>query len=231
VGMAVPGFLLSGWAPARAATRVVHIGIRDLTSRADDSLRRGIAFGMAEVTQTAQLTHAPVVFHHVHGPSAVPSSDVMVEVVVSATDDGEVALDAGATRIHTCPLREWRPDAWSVASSPGSRVEPAPATHDWHPALTRSGAAQINSRFMQYAGLPMDEAAWRGWMAVKVAYEAALRRHAGEEDLLALEFDGYKGRPLRFAEDGHLRQPTFRTGADARIVVVPPRSEFDDLHA
>jgi hypothetical protein len=230
--MAVPGFLLSGWAPARAANRAVHIGIRDLTSGGHDSLRKGIAFGMAEVTQTARLTHAPVVFHRVGGHSAVLSSDVVVEVVVSAADDGAPDLGgAGVTCVYTCPLREWRPDAWSVASRPGHGAEPMPVTHDWHPALTRSGAAQLNARFMQHAGAPMDEAAWRGWMAVKVAYETAMRLHAGEPDLLALEFDGYKGSPLRFAEDGHLRQPTFRTGADARLVVVPPRSDLDDLHA
>jgi len=67
----------------------------------------------------------------------------------------------------------------------------------------------------------MDAAAWRGYMAVKVAFEAALRAEAGEDDLLALRFDGHKGQPLRFSEDGHLVQPTCRV-VDGRATLAPP---------
>ena len=58
-------------------------------------------------------------------------------------------------------------------------------------------------------------------MAAKVAFEVALRADAGEDDLLALRFDGHKGQPLRFSEDGHLVQPTCRM-VGGRATLVPP---------
>ncbi len=212
----------------RAASRSIRIAIRDLTGEADVALRNGVAFGKAEVAQAAPLSFASVTFHDVREGG---QADADVEVVVSAHDDRAmaIALGSGLTRIHTCPLGEWRADAWSVASAPAASQ--GTAARDWHPALTRSGAAQLNARFRDHAGMPMDEAAWRGWMAVKVAYEAALRARSGEDDILALEFDGYKGLPLRFAEDGHLRQPMFRTAPDARVVTVPSRLDLGDAFA
>lgn len=67
----------------------------------------------------------------------------------------------------------------------------------------------------------MDAAAWRGWMAAKVAFEVALRFEAGEDDLLALQFDGHKGQPLRFSEDGHLVQPTCRMVGGRAALAAP----------
>ncbi len=228
--MAVPGFLLSGWAPARASPVPVRIAIRDIAGDDDEALRQGVAFGMLEVAEATRLTRTPVIFQRFDTDEHEGDPDV--EVVVSAHDDRAIALalGSGLTRIHTCPLREWRADAWSVASGPASGHGIA-AERDWHPRLTHGGAAQLNARFRRHAGKPMDESAWRGWMAVKVAYEAALRARAGERDLLALEFDGYKGRPLRFGDDGHLRQPTFRTAGDTRVIVVPPRLDLGDAFA
>jgi hypothetical protein len=81
----------------------------------------------------------------------------------------------------------------------------------------------LNARFHQRTGRSMDAAAWHGWMAAKVAFEVALRSDAGEDDLLALRFDGHKGQPLRFSEDGHLVQPTCRM-MDGRATLAPPVS-------
>ena len=141
---------------------------------------------------------------------------------MAAEDDrhpGDDAAEAGP-RIYTCPLRAWRPDAWSVASRRprGTTEEPR---LDWHPALASPGAAALGARFARRTGAPMDEAAWRGWMAVTVAFEVALRAAAGEDDLLILTFDGHKGAPLRFSEDGHLVQPIVRV-ADGHAELVPP---------
>ena len=93
---------------------------------------------------------------------------------------------------------------------------------DWHPTLDTPAAAQLIARFLRRTGRPMDEAAWRGWMAAKVAFEGGLRSEAGEDDLLALQFlDGHKGQPLRFSEDGHLVQPTCRL-VGGRAALAPP---------
>jgi len=242
VGLAVPGLLLSGWAPARASSATtVHLVIRDRGSRSarpsDDSLRKGISLGLADVAKAAAIIGATLDVQHVHGdqPASPPVGAPAVEVVASQVDPGEDAAEA-ALRIHTAPLRDWRPDAWSVASRHADDAEQpvvpqAKGASDWHPRLVRDGAGQLNERFTRHAGVPMDSAAWRGWMAVRVAFDAALRMLAGEDDLLAQSFDGHKGQPLRFSEDGHLQQPTYRTGPDGRPVVIAPPPPDDDVIA
>ncbi|HSJ98857.1 MAG TPA: hypothetical protein VLC53_17410, partial [Myxococcota bacterium] len=89
---------------------------------------------------------------------------------------------------------------------------------DWHGELSRYGAAQLNERFARRSGAAMDERAWSGWLAVKLASEAQLR--GGPEDriarIAAARTDGHAGAPLRFRrDDRHL---------DTAVHVVgPPR--------
>jgi hypothetical protein len=62
----------------------------------------------------------------------------------------------------------------------------------------------------------MDEAAWHGWMAVKIAAELALRQAGG--GLEGAIFDGHKGMPLRFdGRDHHLVQPVYLIDAKGRL--------------
>ena len=229
VSLAVPGFLLSGWAPARAFTRPIALNVVDGAVGPDaESLRAGVEMGLDEVTQNARVLDVPLIIHRPgmlagDGP-AVPCSEGAVHLVVVTEDDLHPADDDATpcgARIYTSPLREWRPDAWSVASPLPSLRRPQEARLDWHPTLDTPAAAQLNARFLRRTGRQMDAAAWRGWMAVKVAFEVAMRSQAGEDDLLALRFDGHKGRPLRFSEDGHLVQPTCRM-VGGRAVLAPP---------
>jgi hypothetical protein len=96
----------------------------------------------------------------------------------------------------------------------------------WGPALERYGAAQINDRYRAEYGVGMDEGAWAGWAAVKIASESALRAKSTEPAKLltylessATTFDGHKGWPLSFRlADHQLRQPLYvviRGGAAA----------------
>ncbi|HEV2843231.1 MAG TPA: hypothetical protein VG477_00160 [Thermoanaerobaculia bacterium] len=115
-----------------------------------------------------------------------------------------------------------RPRVFRVASSPRVRRE-ALARHkglrvvDWHPDLERFGAGQLNERFHRRFGRPMDEASWRGWMAVKIAAEVALRGGILQQ-LGDSAFDGHKGTQLRFGEDHHLIQPVYVVDARGKIV-------------
>jgi len=104
-----------------------------------------------------------------------------------------------------------------VASAPPAPYQPRHL--DWHPRIDTPEAASLNARFRQHTGVPMDQEAWRGWMAVQVAFEMAVRSAAGESDPLALSFDGHKGAPLRFSEDGHLVQPTVRLSGGRPVLV------------
>jgi ABC-type branched-subunit amino acid transport system substrate-binding protein len=87
----------------------------------------------------------------------------------------------------------------------------------WHSSLDRFGADQLNQRFERRYGRKMDDAAWAGWAALKVAWEAAMRGNAGDGAAIAAyleseraEMDGQKGWPLSFRPwDHQLRQPLY----------------------
>lgn len=204
VSLGVPGLLLTGWAPAAAALRSVSIALPREVGPVSDALRAGVELGLHDVTEAARLLGVRL---RVHRDGAAADADDAVFVVMKDADgpDGWTDGPAWPARIHTCRLTHWRAGAWSVASS----SRPGAASCDWRHDLRVDGAASLNERFARRAGFPMDERAWRGWMAVKVAFDVALRAAAGEHDVRALRFDGHKGQSLRFGEDGHLEQPTY----------------------
>lgn len=220
VGAAESGGLVSGWVSARPVAAPVTLMVRDLAGPLAVSLRAGVSFGLHDVRRVADVADVGVRAEWTSDPDVWASDDALQVVVAEQDPPPSPVLDAN-TSIYTCPLDEWRPEAWSVAVSPAASWPP---TVEWHPALTRHGAASLNERFLQRTGQPMDAAAWRGWMAVKVAYDLAARRAAGEDDLLAMTLDGHKGQPLRFGDDAHLIQPTYRIVAEGRPVVVAPRA-------
>lgn len=74
----------------------------------------------------------------------------------------------------------------------------------WSPELFRYGAGELNERYEEQTGAPMDEGAWSGWIAAKLVLESVLRRKPLDE----VRIDGHKGALLRF-EHGHLRQPIY----------------------
>lgn len=75
----------------------------------------------------------------------------------------------------------------------------------WRPSLQKFGAGELNERFLRETKHPMDEAAWLGWVAVKIAAESALRG----QDLANIRIDGHKGVPLRFDANRQLVQPVY----------------------
>ena len=228
VTLAVPGLLLTGWAPVHASVRPIYLRVHDRADGPDaTSLRAGLEMGLDEVVQNAQVLDVPLFVHRGAGaagdPRAIPCSESVVHIVVVSEDDRQSGDGASACgpRIYTSPLREWRPDAWSVASPLPSARRLGEPRLDWHWTLDTPAAVHLNARFLRRTGRPMDEPAWRSWMAAKVAFEVALRADAGEDDLLVLQFDGHKDQPLRFSEDGHLVQPTCRM-VGGRATLAPP---------
>ena len=104
----------------------------------------------------------------------------------------------------------------------------------WHSSLERFGGEQLNERFRRRFGAMMDSQAWAGWFALKVALDAALHAQATNGAALlrqlgdpSAQYDGQKGRPLRFAPDTHrLIQPLYRVagrgGAEHVVAEVLP---------
>jgi hypothetical protein len=121
-----------------------------------------------------------------------------------------------------------RPRIFHVAASPRLRQRALSRHHgtgfrvvDWLPSLDRFGASELNERYARRFGTPMEEAAWHGWIAVKIAAELALRGAAGDlaAALLNAGFDGHKGTLLRFdRQDHHLLQPVYVVNAGGKLV-------------
>jgi hypothetical protein len=150
-----------------------------------------------------------------------PGASAVVGLSAPARSPSGLFLTAGPAS------RAVQPRVFHVASSPRRRKEvlaragKGARVVDWHPNLVRYGAEQLNQRFLRRFGQPMDEAAWRGWMAVKAVTETALRSPGGDlaAPLANLRFDGHKGEPLEFdPEDHHLRQPVYVVDGKGRLV-------------
>lgn len=75
----------------------------------------------------------------------------------------------------------------------------------WHPKLVRYGAGELNERFLRQTKHPMDEAAYLGWLAIKIVAEAGFRGQAIEK----VRVDGHKGVALKFDASRNLVQPLY----------------------
>ena len=113
----------------------------------------------------------------------------------------------------------------------------------WHRTHEQWGAVQIQNRFMEAAGRPMEEQDYAAYLAVRAIGEAATRSKSSDltsvkDYLLSQPFalQGYKGTPLSFrAWNGQLRQPVLLAAARSLVAVAPiegflhPITELDTL--
>ena len=170
------------------AGRKVKIGI-DLPP---GNAAKGATLAAEEARQTSALLHVDLEI----GPAA-PTDAIRIVETAPAKDLPILILTVGD---QAGPLR---PRVFHITSRNHGLREA-----DWHPDLERFGAEQLNQRFRRRFGIPMDEQAWRGWVAVKIAAELVLRSPAGSDPAAALttmSFDGQKGEQLRFdPRDHHL---------------------------
>jgi hypothetical protein len=180
---------------------------------------RGARLGMEEGRRAASLLRRHVELIEVASgsdPAAVAEREAEAGtlVLVAALEHGQwEALETAAAgrnlvlidaRPRYPPGSACPPGAFRIGiPSRGDADRHSPAL--WHESLVRYGAAQLNERYRREFREGMDEAAWSGWFAVKVATETVLR--VGEPVASAVEdfltsrgaaFDGHKGQPLRF---------------------------------
>jgi len=160
------------------------------------------------------LVHADPVRIHVVGehPGATLALDEMGRTasLLGRTLDRSKHSDAMTIALQQQSVEVSR-ERYYVGASQQARAEAVaswrdPRAHtasEWHPQLRKYGAEQLNARFLQRFGQPMDGPAWISWMLVKIAVDAQLRSVALAEG----RFDGHKGVPLAFGSDRHLIQP------------------------
>lgn len=130
---------------------------------------------------------------------------------------------ASGPRERRAALERWKA---RETAAPAGQVEIA----DWHPSLERFGAEQLNQRYRERFGVPMEPLAWASWMSVKAAAEAALRGARTPADLTrrltTLTLDGHKGTRLRFRSNDHtLQQPLYVIAGDRVLAEIPPEEQ------
>lgn len=210
------------------------------------AIRRGFELGTHEALRTAHLFGGTLARYRGISVSALAGSGCTA--IVSAIADARRAADAqlessrrGLAYLNAAAggdsLRSEKCGdlAFHVAPSDSMRESAAAAATTspiaWDPGLVRFGAEQLNDRFRHRYGAGMTEGAWCGWIAAKIAWEAALRARtvSGRDIRDALlhsdaGFDGHKGRALRFdPRDRQLYQPLYSAG-DLRELSVAQRS-------
>lgn len=183
----------------------------------DTAAGRGMRLGFEEAQRAGELLHR--VF--VSGPT---SEFALIGLVAPKVEPQALYLAVG-------PLGDSepvRPHVYAVSSSLEFRRQ-ALERHadrsdlkvvDWSHDLNKFGAQELNERFQRRFNQPMDEAAWRGWVAVKLAAELALRfPGTGADKIGELSLDGHKGMPLRFDPGNHhLAQPVYLIDSQGKVV-------------
>lgn len=195
-------------APKPEAARIVQLA---LLLPEGTPAHRGALLGLEEAQRTADLLGVTL-------RRTATAGDVTIGPTAPVNEPRTLFLVTGVPKASSP-----RPRVFYVASSP--RIRQGARVVDWHPDLYRFGAEQLNERFHRRFGQPMDEDAWHGWIAVKIATELALRAAPGTSLLSLLPgsaFDGHKGVQLRFdPKDHHLIQPVYRVGAKGKLAEGP----------
>lgn len=188
----------------------------------DTPAGRGARLGLEEAQRAGQLLHVDF--------SAAPTSEyALIGLAAPKEEPRALFLATGPAAQEAEPVR---PHVYSVSASPAFRRQALDRHKDrkdlkvveWQPDLTKFGADALNLRFRRRFNQPMDEAAWRGWIAVKIAAELALRypgtsAGAAADKIGELSLDGHKGMPLRFdPKDHHLIQPVYLVDAQGKVV-------------
>lgn len=225
---------------------VLRVGLITAGSSPDsaaNSIERGVRLGAAEAKQTATLFGGDVLlFEQSAGRDAERVAQHLlaerkIQVLIGSSPDNAETLSRFAESHHVvffnvasrapalraaCRRYTFHVEAGdSMYANAAARGRTSLATSPnvalWAPTLERYGASQINDRYRAKYQRPMDGGAWAGWVAVKIASEAALRARAANAAAIlsyleapTTSFDGHKGWPLSFrAADHQLRQPLY----------------------
>ena len=144
---------------------------------------------------------------------------------VSAHDDALRAACA-PNLLHVIPSAGMLADAeaqW-LQKNPDAEI----STSGWHPDFVKFAARDLNKRYKKRFSQPMDQYAWAGWAAVKMASDSVARQNITEPAAMleflktGLAFDGQKGLDMDFRDTGQMRQLVLITGAGGELLGEAP---------
>ena len=214
-------------------------GVADITETSfafigdtDSSAYRGIAQGIHEANLQGQFLGQSYSLQEFSGDDLdIIDPDRFIAIIV-ATDANDL-VQAGArfsdhaifnVSVHDDALREACapnllhviPSARMLADAEAQWLQKNPdaeiTVSGWHPQFMKFAARDLNKRYKKRASEPMDQYAWAGWAAVKMASDSVARQNITEPGAMleflktGLAFDGQKGLDMDFRDTGQLRQ-------------------------
>ena len=205
--------------------------LRGLKLGIDESNLQGefldIKLTLTELAGQAVPDGALAVFADSPGSIADIAADAGSRAVFNLSDDSDELRSAClASALHIIPSAKMKADAvaqWE-AGNPGSKVSAAA----WHSSAVKFAARDLNRRYLDRYGSPMDALAWAGWFAARAVGDTLMREPASDAAALleALKqadgLDGQKGDPHSFRASGQLRQPLVLVGAAGELLGEAP---------
>lgn len=148
-----------------------------------------------------------------------------VPVFNVSLDDDEIRRQCGGNILHVLPSQAMKRDALSQWKT--KHPESDARALAWHSSAKKYSGVQLNDRFTQSFGKPMDDEAWAGWAAVKMLSDTVVRTQSSDPGKLLdflhndLEFDGQKGADMSYRKNGQLRQPILIVEGDKVVGEAP----------
>ena len=227
-------FLASATAGAADITETSFAFIGDT----DSSAHTGVAQGIHEANLQGQFLGQNYSLEEFSGDDldAIDPDKFIAVIIATNTDDLKqagtrfsdhavfnVSVHDDALReacapnlLHVIPSARMLADAraqW-LQKNPGADI----TVSGWHPQFMKFAARDLNKRYKKRASRAMDQYAWAGWAAVKMASDSVARQNITEPAAMleflktGLAFDGQKGLDHGFSR----HRPVAPVGADNR---------------
>ena len=200
--------VLALWGISTAATEVQLVYVGPTTG----TVWRGVEQGLREANTLGGFTGHSYTLQPVSPETLLTTEGGPLPMAVLAATDAAI-LPKLSTKFATAGVAILNLTADAVAQWQKKKPEARVQARAWHEEFTKFAARELNNRFRKAHGIPMDDAAWAGWAALKLLSEAVARAHTTEPArLLAylrndMAFDGQKGVPQTFRDTGQMRQP------------------------
>ena len=214
VGSAAEFELAYVGSPDSSSLRGLKLGI-------DESNLQGeflnVKLTLTESTSDTVPASAVAVFADKAGSITEIAADASGRAVFNLSDESDGLRSACLSNaLHIIPSAKMKADAvkqWQ-AGNPGSNVSAAA----WHSKAVKFAARDLNRRYLDRYGSPMDGLAWAGWFAARAVGDTLMREPESNAAALleslkqADGLDGQKGDPHSFRASGQLRQPLVLVG-------------------
>ena len=237
-------FLASATAGATDVTEISFAFIGD----ADGSAHTGVAQGIHEANLQGQFLGQNYSLQEFSGDNIDVIDPGKFIAIIVATDADDlrragarfsdhpvfnVSVQDDALREACAPnLLHVIPSAGMLADARAQWLQKNPdadiTVSGWHPQFMKFAARDLNKRYKKRFSRPMDQYAWAGWAAVKMASDSVARQNITEPGAMleflktGLAFDGQKGLDMDFRDTGQLRQLVLITGPDGELLGEAP---------